>query len=194
MTIVTKKPSQRWSHARCFDIVNCWRLMLLYKELGASSFDSLARQQSTSLRKKNLELLKMSMKKYPLFGKEVSSKPQLSTIFESDDEEPRKTIAFHGASEAKKEQKCSKMNARDTCSEKLLRNRARFRAGFQVTFTKSHSPRLPPPLIGTPWNVAEFQSITALSSPSLTRRDVFLRPHRTKNEQDCIELWLKFFG
>lgn len=168
--------------------------MLLYKELGASSFDSLACQQSTSLHRKNLELLKMSMKKYPLFGKKISSKPRLSTIFEWNDEEPCKTIAFHAASQAEKEQKCSKINARYTCSEKLLRNHARFRAGFQVTFTKSHSPKLPPPLIGTPWNVAEFQSTTALSSPSLMRRDVFLRPQRTKNEQDCIELWLEFFG
>ena len=140
----------------------------------------------------------MPMKRYPLFGKVISSKPQLSTIFEWNDEEPCNTDAFHGASHAEKEQKCSNINARNPCSEKLQLklNHARFRAEFQVNFTKAHSPKLLPPLIGTPWNVAEFQSATtAISSPSFKgRRDIFLRPQRTKDEQDCIELWLNFFG
>lgn len=140
----------------------------------------------------------MPMKRYPLFGKVISSKPQLSTIFEWNDEEPCNIGAFHGASHAEKEQKCSNINARKPCSEKLQLklNHARVRAGFQVNFTKAHSPKLLPPLIGTPWNVAEFQSATtAISSSSFKgRRDIFLRPQRTRDEQDCIELWLKFFG
>ena len=140
----------------------------------------------------------MPVKKYPLFGRVISSKPQLSTIFEWNDGEPCHTGAFHDASHAKKERKCSNINARNPCSEKLQLklNHARFRAGFQVNFTKAHSPKLPLPLIGTPWDVAEFQSATtAILSPSFKgRRDIFLRPRRTKDEQDCIESWLKFFG
>ena len=138
------------------------------------------------------------MKTYPLFGKVISSKPQLSTILEWNDEEPCNTGAFHGASHAEKEQKCSNINARKPCSEKLQLklNHARVRAGFQVNFTKAPPPKLLPPLIGTPWDVAEFQSATtAISSPSFKgRRDIFLRLQRSKDEQDCIESWLTFFG
>ena len=125
----------------------------------------------------------MPMKRYPLFGKVISPKPQLSTIWEWNDEEPCNTGAFHGASHAEKEQTCSNINARKPCSEKLQLklNHARVRVGFQVNFTKAHSPKLLPPLIGTPWNVAEFYSATtAVSSPSFKgRRDIFLRPQRT---------------
>ena len=145
-----------------------------------------------------MELLKMPMKRYPLFGKVISPKPQLSTIWEWNEEEPCNIGAFHGASHAEKEQTCSNINARKPCSEKLQLklNHARIRAGFQVNFTKAHSPKLLPPLIGTPWNVAEFYSATtAISSPSFKgRRDIFLRLQRSKDEQDCIESWLTFFG
>ena len=80
----------------------------------------------------------MPMKRYPLFGKVILSKPQLSTIFEWNDEEPCNTGAFHGASHAEKEHTCSNINARKPCSEKLQLklNHARFRAGFQVIYQK----------------------------------------------------------
>ena len=130
MTIVIKSP------------VNSCCIKIWVHSLSVQSCDLVACQQSTILRGKNFEYYWMPTKKYPLFGKVISSKPQLSTIFEWNDGDPCNTCAFHDASHAKKEQKCSNINARNPCSEKLQLklNHARFRAGFQVFFTKADYP------------------------------------------------------
>lgn len=150
---------------------------------------------------RRVELLKvvfMSTKKYQLSRKKILFKPQLSTIFEwSDDgQRPCQTEARQSEAKSAKEPKRSKIIDCGTYSaDKLPKNPDKFGANFLVASIKNSRFTLSSDLMETPWDDTKFYRVTSLSSPMSQRgRNTFLRPKRSKKEQDCIELWLKFFG
>ena len=136
--------------------------------------------------------------------KEISSLRKLSTIFEwkEDDRVARQTKARQSEtalairrSLTTNERKDSWIHDYDKGIANEHKNRdAKFpevqqAASFGCSFAES-------PLKGTSWGEAGLRSVSAGHFyPSSQRRNQGnLRTKRSAKEQECIDLWLKFFG
>ena len=109
---------------------------------------------------------------------------------------PCQTEARQSESQSAKEPKRSKIIDCATYSaDKLPKNPDKFGADFLAASIKNSRFTLSPDLMETPWDETEFYRHIPLSSPMSQRgRNTFLMLKRSKKEQECIELWLKFFG
>ena len=133
--------------------------------------------------------------------KEISSLRKLSTIFEwkEDDRAARQTKARQSEtalalrrSQTANERKDSRIHDQGIANEH--KNRA---AKFsEVHQAASSGCSFESPLKWTPWKEAGLRSVSdgRSYSSSQRRNQGNLRTKRSAKEQECIDLWLKFFG
>ena len=174
---------------------SAWRLFIPNNKTIHNSATNLVKFAPTGT--KNLNCAERS----EMSRKEILSLRKLSTIFEWKEDDPaaRQTNARQSETDLRRsmtvnERKDSRIYDHNKGIESEHKNHAKF-PEIQRAATSGFS--IKSPLKGIPWDQAGFRSVSSsLSYSSSQWRDqgTGLRQRRSAKEQECIDLWLKFFG